>query len=344
MPKPRSKNYIRIPTRKPIALRIGGWTIDFTGNRRGSTLVAVLDFFFPIEKRLRIEASSSVNSENSNKVYRCFYTFRALWVHSFYEVRQFFKRILSIKIYVFVSQYALAGPGIRLPLGYNFAIAFDAVSSAVSVGSVTSLSWAHTCTGSNLVLTVGYVSSNSGDLANHTGVTYNSVSMTQQAGLGTNGSTCSLWSLTGPAIGANTVALSHNLAQRIMGGAISFSGAHQTSPIGATTTGTGTSNPSTAITTSFDNSYVVDCFGSWYVTANAVASQTSKWNLAFDASSGSGGGSIASKPTAGSITFAWTYSPGANWNQSLMEIRQAPPTLPAVNINKNQAVRRAYDY
>ena len=105
-------------------------------------------------------------------------------------------------------------------------IAFDAFATSTdAVG--TSLTWAHTCTGSDLILIVG---SGDNDTGSVTGVTYNDVAMTQ-IGTGVNPSVTAyqrLWYKTGPATGANNCVISSSSSTTLRGRSSSFTGASQT--------------------------------------------------------------------------------------------------------------------
>lgn len=85
------------------------------------------------------------------------------------------------------------------------AIAFDAAAGAKdNSGSVTSLSWTHTTSGSNRLLFVG-VSITTNNATTITGVTYNGVSLTQFDTVTASPVTCAGFYLINPATGANTV-------------------------------------------------------------------------------------------------------------------------------------------
>lgn len=104
------------------------------------------------------------------------------------------------------------------------AVAADAVSTASGNG-VTSISWSHTCTGTDRALFVGM--SHSGTI---TGVTYNGVAMTlvNEAVPGDGAYKAAWWKLSNPASGANTVVVSFSASATGEGGAFSVTGAHQT--------------------------------------------------------------------------------------------------------------------
>lgn len=106
------------------------------------------------------------------------------------------------------------------------AIALDASSGSFGVG-VTSLTWAHTCTGSNLLLLVGFLTNNDTDII--TGVTYNGVAMTkiQQLLTSTNSYHSYVWGLLAPATSANNIVISASGSSLIYAGAVSYTGVSQ---------------------------------------------------------------------------------------------------------------------
>lgn len=132
------------------------------------------------------------------------------------------------------------------------AIAFDATSGANGAGSPNT--FAHTCTGSNLILFVAVRAE--GGTGACTGVTYNSVALTKigETNVDENNS---LWYLINPATGANNIAVSYTGAYG-QAAAASYTGAKQSGVPDAsgTNTGTGTSLAK-AVTTVLDNCWVV---------------------------------------------------------------------------------------
>lgn len=104
------------------------------------------------------------------------------------------------------------------------AIAFDASATGVT-GSGTSLTFSHTCTGSNLIL-VCYADHGSG--VNITGVTYNGTSMTAvDTVLSGDGEKMDSFYLIAPSTGANNVVISAASATLIIGASGSYTGAKQ---------------------------------------------------------------------------------------------------------------------
>jgi hypothetical protein len=141
------------------------------------------------------------------------------------------------------------------------AIALDATSSSANqTGS--SVTFSHTCTGSNRILIVGVAIADNSDTV--TGVTYNSVALTSIASADNfNGSrNVTLWYLIAPATGANNivVTLSGTPAAFFSVGAASYTGVKQSGQPDAFGSYSGTSSTvdyTKSITTVADNCWLV---------------------------------------------------------------------------------------
>ncbi len=151
------------------------------------------------------------------------------------------------------------------------------VASNPTIGSGTSFSWTHTTTSSaNRILLVGvYVGSAT---ANATGVTYNSVAMTQISTSQTIPNAfggITFWYLKAPTTGANTIAVTLAASSQFAGGAVSFSNVDQTTPIGTANSATGSVvNSSSVAVTATTSAYVCDCIGVGTATITVGGSQT----------------------------------------------------------------------
>lgn len=151
------------------------------------------------------------------------------------------------------------------------AIAIDANSAKAAPNATdTTLTWAHTCTGSNgflLVAIQAYSLVASADIVS--GVTYNGVAMTrldiQNSSASTNYSTY-VYYLAGPATGANNIVVTYTTAPGFgahWGIGTSYSGVKQTGFPDANSKGTqsGSGDVTGTVTTSADNAWV------WMVSA-----------------------------------------------------------------------------
>ena len=303
--------------------------LNFTANKRQgqSTLRAVVDFFFPYTQRIRIEAKSTAhfNSKGIYKIDREFYTFRAFFWHYVLTLPYWFKRFLWE--YKNALDFLLRQDQFYWQKG---AIAFDTTTNSGAYTNATSVSWSHTCTGSNLVLGVGspyyeFTTSN-----NTCTATYNSVSMTNQADIivGTTPTYRSvLFSLANPATGANTVALTFVGGAYGAAGACSFSGCNTTTPIDTTGTNTGASVTSInkTITTANANSFIMDCLkGANTNTSLAVSGtgQVMRWDV-LGSNTNINAGSTMPTTTAGNYTPGWTWSTAQDVAYTVMAINEA---------------------
>jgi hypothetical protein len=162
------------------------------------------------------------------------------------QIRNLFEFRLPIKIWI---------PQFSSPIGlpsaspFMFAIGFDAVTSA-NGSATSSFTFAHTCTGSNLIL-FAMIGDAAGGL--FTAATYNAVSMSQ---IGTNqidGSSAGasgMWNLVAPATGSNNVVFSiSNPADVEWGAASSYTGAAQTGQPDSHNQGSNSSSANITITT-----------------------------------------------------------------------------------------------
>lgn len=138
------------------------------------------------------------------------------------------------------------------------AIAFDAKSTG-SINPGTSITFAHTCTGSNLILFVMVSDNSAGD--NVTSVTYNGVALTRIKYVNPSYIKTSLWYLINPATGAHNVVVSSNTNNAILGISVSYTGAGQTQPNlvsnAVSDSVSGEASMETNINTLTDNSWVI---------------------------------------------------------------------------------------
>lgn len=196
------------------------------------------------------------------------------------------------------------------------ALAFDATSTA-SGQVVDTLSWSHTASGADRVVLVG-VAWRMTSAVTVTGVTYGGVAMTS---VGSQFHTASaanarmhLWRLVAPATGAQTITITMSgQVNDLIGGAVSFTGADQTTPVGTFASAEGNStSPATVDVTSATGEIVVDtvCSSGLAVTLTAGAGQTQRWNSGIIATAIGAGSTEAGAAT---VTMSWTLNTVANW-------------------------------
>lgn len=215
------------------------------------------------------------------------------------------------------------------------AIAHDADSNASGSDNtaVTSLTWSHTCTGSDLVLLVILTMKDTTDTDRVlTGITYNGVAMTQlvRQDQSTRNDTCELWGLIAPDTGAHNIvaSLSGGSCSQVSGGAVSLTGCDQTAPF-EVTAGLNVENDSTpdiTITPLTANAWVVDGFIYTTLTGTPVvdASQTQVFMYGVPALTYNGM-SYKGPVSASLQTMTWNSS-GSNlddWNRVAVSVKPA---------------------
>jgi hypothetical protein len=205
-------------------------------------------------------------------------------------------------------------------------IAFDAASSA-QAGSASSLSWSHSCSGSDRLLVVG---TNSGDLSAGdrpvTSITYNGANLTKIRSDDAGNIRTELWYLVVPASGSHTIQVTfsgNNI--NVQAGAVSLTGVDQSSPLDANNGATGSSpSPSVSITTVADNAWVIDSLMVENTPSITVgAGQTSRWSE--DNANSRGRGSTEGPRTpAGSVTMSWSLGSSQPWRISAASFTPSP--------------------
>jgi hypothetical protein len=156
------------------------------------------------------------------------------------------------------------------------AIAFDAATVTTSTTGATH-TFSHTCTGTDRFLFVTVEQLNDTTTDKVTGVTYGGVAMTRLSKINvlTYNWVTYVYYLKNPASGANNVVVSRTYAAgQTYGGACSYTGVNQTTPINANTTGTGINGTmTTSLTSTVDNSWFY--IGATNIDASFVASTNS---------------------------------------------------------------------
>jgi hypothetical protein len=246
------------------------------------------------------------------------------------------------RIYIPAIQTNYGMPQVHFP--YLFAIAYDAVSSQDGGVAVTN-TYTHTCTGSNLTLTT--VASLAQSPTPTATATYNSTPMTEGVlnTLVTNVPGY-IFYLPSPSTGANSVVVTASASARNFGGSISMSGT-ASSPSGATNTASGSSTtPSISVTTTQDNSWLVNSvWGNNTVAAlsptTTGGSQTSRYTLDHVAGGTMSSASTQTTTSTGSYTSSWSFSVSTSWSSTILEIKelasaggstQQYPTLLLLNV------------
>ncbi|HEY9413617.1 MAG TPA: hypothetical protein VIQ30_02555 [Pseudonocardia sp.] len=213
------------------------------------------------------------------------------------------------------------------------AAVFDAVgpsSAGATQSSGTSLTWSHTCTGTNLLLVVG-VAIGAGTDSMTTSVTYNGVAMTSaikvHAGNSTSGY-IQFFYLLNPATGAHTVAVTLTAAATISAGSVSYTGVDQTTPFGtfasAFSGSTGTA-VSVAVPSTTSGNPVIDAMAQGSGSnATVGGGQTLRWQRATNGASRGGCGAQSTETSAGgTTTMSYTLPFADHWAIVAAEIKGA---------------------
>ena len=210
---------------------------------------------------------------------------------------------------------------VPIPANAVGGIAFDSETENVVGTSVTSLTFSHTNTGSNLALVVGVAVNSATDVL--TGVTYNGVAMTRINA--TQYSTTAweyLYAMVAPTTGANNVVVSLSVANPVWAHAVSYTGVSQTGLPDAQTTNNATTGTSitTSITTVANNAWIVT------YARNFAASVTAGTNFVLRSTAFP----IAIGDTNAAITPAGATSVTANdgssgaWTINILSLAPAP--------------------
>jgi hypothetical protein len=210
-------------------------------------------------------------------------------------------------------------------------IAVDNVSSTNSgSANASSLTWAHTVSGSNRYLVVG-VSINNENSGTVSGVTYNGQALTS-LGTATNGTNArvEMWGMLAPPTGTHNVVVTLSTSQRFTAGAVSFTGVHQTTPLGTLASNTGTSLSASVAASSASGEVVVDVVAKKNSdsTLTVGADQTQRWNEVTTNSTTSNNvvGAASTEPGAASVTMSWFISGGSSrpWAIVAIPLKPAP--------------------
>lgn len=231
---------------------------------------------------IRAEMSSRVRvTDVVGEVTYAFHTWEAALVFAEDKVRDFFRswKLAPFRIYI---------PIIATPSGmsvfaspYLFAIAADAVSNSIKNSAGTTWSVAHTITGSNTLLVVGW----GADQTTVTAIDYNGTSMTATVSETSQAKKAGMYHILAPTTGTNNI----NFTRSASSGTdetcnASYSGVAQSGQPDATATNTTiTATPiASSITTVAANCWVVMFSSLWTPTSQAAGTNTFKREAAPD--------------------------------------------------------------
>ncbi|HEX9823253.1 MAG TPA: fibronectin type III domain-containing protein, partial [Actinomycetota bacterium] len=194
-------------------------------------------------------------------------------------------------------------------------VAVDNTSSTTGTGS--SLTWSHTVgSGSNRVLIVGVSIRKSAKTV--TNVTYGGVDGFTQAGTQTFDATdhrVEIWYKIVPTIGTANIVVTLSGAEDAVAGAVSFTGVHQTTPLG-TFTGAGGNNQTPTVDVASDGDELVLAVVSISGDHNGMTlggGQTQRWSESNGTSDGSEFGAASTKPGQATVTMLWSAVNANKW-------------------------------
>lgn len=214
-------------------------------------------------------------------------------------------------------------------------LAFDAASNGTPVNPGTSVTFSHTCTGTNLLLIVGVTVEGGNPPPDCiTGVTYNTVAMTKLNSTFNNvnnGDRTYLYGLVNPATGAHDVVVSSDTSLYIATSATSYSGASQAGVPGTTAVANDDTAQATfdvPITTPSDQCWVVGVVSD---NGNGGPTATSAYTARTDSGQRKIFDTNADITPAGSSTLSVSSAAGSIWTGVLAAI--VPATTTSANHN-----------
>lgn len=196
------------------------------------------------------------------------------------------------------------------------AIALDATSNAAD-SSGTTLTFSHTCTGSDLVLVV-FATTQSGTAAT---VTYNGVAMTRRAYESATNPRIGAYVLADPATGAHDIVVTTDNDIATAASGISFTGAQDYSAV-ATATNTSTS-ASITVTTAESVGFVTVGI----IATNPTSLTYTGGGTAFgaqDIGANKFSSSYKAYSAGADVTETWTLGASQDWHMAGVEIYQVP--------------------
>ena len=208
----------------------------------------------------------------------------------------------------------------------NPSIAVDNTSSAFTGGSAT-LSWPHTVgNGTNRILMVGVAIHNS--VRTVTSATYGGQNLTSigQSADGAGKVQVVLYQLCAPPIGTNSVIVVIDSIDRMSGGAVSFTGVSQVSPVGPFASAGGTGLSGSVSLSSVTNEVVVDIMGATgdALTLTPGGYQVPRWTNSTGTGSSDAIGASSTVIGTPTTTMSWTLGVSKPWALGAVALKPAP--------------------
>lgn len=209
------------------------------------------------------------------------------------------------------------------------AIAVDSSSAGQTFSNVSSSSWTHTVSGSNRVAYVCVCWSSGRTI---TAITFGGVAMSlvgtyMTTGFGGTNGYISLYRVTNPSLGDNTVSITYSGANYGVAGSISLTGVDQTTPESSAQNATGTSTaPSVTKTlTTSDNLVLGSFLADFGLSSTGVtAGRDLSWSAQERPNTGYSGGLEYATSGGGSEVMGWTINASKKWIALGIEVFAAP--------------------
>lgn len=200
-------------------------------------------------------------------------------------------------------------------------IQVDSTDSVQVISNEGSKTWAHTCSGTNRLLFV--VITTRVNASTVTSITYNSVDFT--ANLAWNkadgaGNRSYGFYLVNPATGSHNIVVTFGQSNiYALTSATSFTGVHQSTPVGTATTATGYSATASTTVTSAAGEVVIDGI---YASNTPIARDGSQSLLWQSTDAGISGGS-STKLGSDSTVMQWTWTGNVYWAIGAIPLKPA---------------------
>ena len=209
----------------------------------------------------------------------------------------------------------------------------DSVSSSRS--GANNLTISHTTSGTDRLMLVG-VSFNNDAYETVSSVTYNGAALSLVDSVAeADDARVEIWSLVAPDTGTHDVVItfSAQLTRSAVAGVTTFTGVHQTTPLGTFASANAPNpspGPATVNVSSATNELVFDTVACETCTSLTVGGgQTQRWNLSEEMSSAMGAGST--EPGAATVTMSWALGSGDHWAIGAVPIKPSGGSPPAVD-------------
>lgn len=244
------------------------------------------------------------------------------------------------KLLKITSAAALAIVMLASPLSAFAALVNDANTSGQRTTSGTTLTVSITVTADIGAEGIGIAIVETVDANNITGVTWNGAAMTSAVSSQTGDyKNISIWYKTGIASGTYDVIATGGTTATVKMYLTAYRGADQSSPIGATNTGSGASSaPSVSITTQFASSTIISGSSSDGDPGAPDASQTNIAAQMFG-NSHTGTGTREGPKSIGADTQSWANSVTA-WGVATLELKETQAPAPSARKLRGHGITR----